>query len=80
MDYDNFLNHYELIVTDLSKQIELEKPDLKQQIDFIGKPEDDEAKMLFIYEKSKETASEFFQNSEKIIQNGNKKDINLLND
>ena len=80
LDYDNFLNHCELIVTDLRKQIELEKPDLKRQINFIGKPEDDEATMLFIYEKSKETAFEFFQNSENIIQNGNTKDINLLND
>ena len=35
--YDYFSNHYKLIAIDLSKQIELENPDLKQQINFIGK-------------------------------------------
>ena len=33
LDYE----YYKLIATDLSKQIELENPDLKQQINFIGK-------------------------------------------
>ena len=40
---------------DLSKQIELENPDLKQQINFRGKLEDDRATMFFIIEKSGET-------------------------
>ena len=39
MDYDYFSNHYKLISIDLSKRIELENPDLKQQINFIGKLE-----------------------------------------
>ena len=30
-----FSKHYKLIAIDLSKQIELENPDLKQQINFI---------------------------------------------
>ena len=30
-------NHYKLIAIDLSKQIELENPDLKQQINFVGR-------------------------------------------
>ena len=35
LDYQYFLKHYKLIAIDLSKQIELENPDLKQQINFI---------------------------------------------
>ena len=37
LDYEYFSNHYKLIAIDLSKQIKLENPDLKQQINFIGK-------------------------------------------
>ena len=37
LDYDYFSKHYKLIAIDLSRQIELENPDLKQQINFIGK-------------------------------------------
>ena len=51
LDYEYFSKHYKLIVIDLSKQIKLENPDLKQQINFIGKLEDDRATMLFINEK-----------------------------
>ena len=32
LDYEYFSKHYTLIAIDLSKQIELEKPNLKQQI------------------------------------------------
>ena len=32
LDYEYFKDHYKLIAIDLSKQIELENPDLKQQI------------------------------------------------
>ena len=39
LDYDYFSKHYKLIAIDLSKQIELENPDLKQQINFIGRLE-----------------------------------------
>ena len=35
LDYDYFKDHYQLIAIDLSKQIGLENPDLKQQINFI---------------------------------------------
>ena len=50
-DYDYFSKHYELIAIDLSQQIELENPDLRQRINFIGKLEDDKAKMFFIIGK-----------------------------
>ena len=63
---------------DLSKQIELENPDLRQQIDFIGKLEDDKATMFFIIEKSEETTVEFLQNFVSIISNGNTKTHKLL--
>ena len=60
LDYEYFLKHYKLIAIDLYKKIELENLDLRQQINFIGKLEDDKARMFFIIEKSKETTFEFF--------------------
>ena len=67
MDYECFSEHYKVIAKDLSKKIELENSDLKQQINFIGNLEDDEATMFFIMEKSEETTFEFLQNSVSII-------------
>ena len=46
LHYGYFLEHYKLIAIDLSKQTELENPDLKQ-ISFIGKLEEDEATNAF---------------------------------
>ena len=63
LDYEYFKDHYKLIATDLSKQIELENPDLKQQINFIGRLEKNNAKMFFIIEKKEETTFDFSQNS-----------------
>ena len=63
LDYEYFSKHYKLIVIDLSKQIELENPDLKQQINFIGRLEENNATMFFIIEKAEETAFKFSQNS-----------------
>ena len=37
LDYEYFSKHYKLIAIDLTKKTELENPDLKQQIGFIGK-------------------------------------------
>ena len=42
LDYDYFSNHYKLVAIDLNKQIELENSDLKQQMNFIGKLEEDD--------------------------------------
>ena len=67
LDYGYFAKHYKLIAIDLSKQIELENPDLKQQLNFIGKLEDGRVIMSFIIEKSEETTFEFSQNSVSII-------------
>ena len=40
LDYEYFKDNYKLITMDLSKQIELENPDLKQQINVIGRLEE----------------------------------------
>ena len=67
LDYEYFSEHCKLIAIDLSKQIELGNLNLKQQINFIGKIEDDRAAMFFIIVKSEKAASEFSQNSVSII-------------
>ena len=55
LDYEYFKDHCKLIAIDLSKKIELENPDLKQQINFIGRLEENNATMFFIIEKKEET-------------------------
>ena len=56
LDYEYFSKHYKLIAIDMRKQIELENPaDLKQQINFIVRLEEDNATMFSIIEKSEET-------------------------
>ena len=57
LGYEYFSKHYKLIAINLSKQIELEYSGLKEQINFIGKIEDDRT-MFFIIEKSEETTFE----------------------
>ena len=79
MDYDYFSKHYKLTAIYLSKHIELKNPDLMQQINFIGKLEEDNgATKFFIIEKSEETTSDFSQNSVRIIKNENTKDYKLV--
>ena len=67
LDHEYFSKHYKLIAIDLSKQIQLENPDLRQQNNFIGKRENNKATMFFIIEKSEETSLDFLQNSVSII-------------
>ena len=62
LDYEYFSTHYKLIAIDLSKQTELENPDLKQQINFIGKLKQN-ATIFFIIEKEEETILNFSQSS-----------------
>ena len=78
LDYEYFSKHYKLIAINLSKQIELENPDLRQQINFVGKYENDKATMFFIIEKSEETTFECLQNSVSMISNGNTKNHKLV--
>ena len=69
LDHEYFSKHYKLIAIDLSKQIKLENPDLKQQINFIRKIERNEGvTMFFIIEKSEETTEfEFTQNAATVV-------------
>ena len=67
LDYEYFKDHYQLIAIDLSKQIELENIDLKQQINFIGRLEENNAAMFFIIEKKEETTLDFSENSVVVV-------------
>ena len=67
LDYEYFKDHCKLIAIDLSKQSELENPDLKQQTNFIGRLEKDNATMFFIIEKKEETTFDFSQNSVVVV-------------
>ena len=68
LDYEYFSKHYKLIAIDLSKQIELENSDLKQQINFTGRRgRNEEATMFFITKKSEETTFEFLQNAATVL-------------
>ena len=61
LDYEYISKHYKLIAIDLRKQTELENPDLKQQINFIGRLEKNEgATMFFIIEKKRRNHFRFF--------------------
>ena len=66
LDYKYFSKHYRLIAIDLRKQTELENPDLRQQISFIGRLKEDAA-MFFIIEKKEETVFGFSQNSVTVV-------------
>ena len=68
LDYEYFSKHCKLIAIDLSKQIELENPDLKQQINFIERLMRNEgATVFFIIEKSEGTTFEFSQNAATVV-------------
>ena len=68
LDYEYFSKRYKLIAIDLSKKTELENPDLKQKINFIGKLErNEEATMFFIIKKSEKTTFEFSRNPATIV-------------
>ena len=66
LDYGYFKDHYKLIAIDLSKRTELENPDLKQQIKFIGRLEENST-MFFIIENKEETTFDFSQNSVLVV-------------
>ena len=60
LNYEYF-SKYHLIVIDLSKQVELENPDLKQQINFTGRLEENNGSMFFIIEKGKKPILIFYK-------------------
>ena len=51
LNYEYFSKHYKLFAIDLNKYIELKIPDVRQQNNFVGKLEEDEATIFFIIEK-----------------------------
>ena len=53
LDYDYFSNRYKLICNNLSKQIELENPNLKQQINFSRKPGEGKGATMFFIIKTR---------------------------
>ena len=79
LDYEYFSKHYKLIAIDLSKQIELENPDLKQQINFTGKLEDDKATMFLIMRNQKKQILNFHKTLWVSSKMETQKIINLLN-
>ena len=80
LNYEYFKDHYQLIAIDLSKQIELENPDLKQQTNFIGRLEENNATVFLIIQKKEEPT--FSQKSVDVvcIKMETEKTVNLLND
>ena len=70
LSYDYFLNHYKLILIDLTQEnISLDK----QQISFIGKLNED-ATVFFIIEETRKRTLKFSQNFGDIVKNGKRKD------
>ena len=68
LDYEYFSKHYKLIAIDLSKQIELENPYLKQHINSIGRLKRNEGRtMFFIIEKLEEITFKFSQNAATVV-------------
>ena len=66
LDYEYFLNNYQLIAVDLSKQKELDAdPRAIQQIEFIGNLPNAE-NLFFVLEQSRETTLDFFKGTAKI--------------
>ena len=65
MDCEYFSKDYKLIAIGLSKQIELENPNLKQQINFIERLERNEGATMFLSLKSQKKQ---FLNFHKILQ------------
>ena len=66
LNYEYF-SKYHLIAINLSKQIEFENSDLKQQINFTRRLEGDNSTMFFIIEKKEETTFDFSQNSVVVV-------------
>ena len=67
LDTEYFSKHYKLIAIDLSKQTESENLDLKQQINLIGRLEEDATMFFIIEKKRKKTTFDFSQNPLTIV-------------
>ena len=79
LDYEYFKEHYKLIAIDLSKQIELENKDIKQQINFIGNLERDNGAVcsLSVRKVSKQSYN-FYKIILLLYKNGTSKDDQFI--
>ena len=87
LDHEYFLKHCKSFAIELSEKTEFQNPDLKQQINFIGRLKRNEgATMFFIIEKSEEATFEFWQNAVTVVwfwvrlKMETQKIVNLLGD
>ena len=68
LDYEYFSKLYKIIAIDLSKKVESENLDLKQQINFFGRLTRNEGAIIFsIIEKSVEATLDFWQNAATVV-------------
>ena len=67
LDYQCLKDHYQLIAVDISKQKELDAdPRVIQQIEFYGMLKTN-SQVCTVLEKSKETVSEFYKGTGKVL-------------
>ena len=67
LDYGYFSTYYKLIAVEHGQEIELENLDLKKQVNFISRLNEDDATMFFITEKPEEATFKFSQNSVNVV-------------
>ena len=68
LDYKYFSKLYKIIAIDLSKKVESENLDLKQQNNFFGRLTRNEGAIIFfIIEKSVEATLDFWQNAATVV-------------
>ena len=79
LDYEYFKHHYQFIAIVLSKQTKLENLNLKQQINFIRRLEQNNATMFLIIENKEELFTKFCDCCLIYIKMETQKIVNLLN-
>ena len=67
LDYGYFSTYYKLIAVEHGQEIELENLDLKKQVNFISRLNEDDATMFFVIEKPEEATFKFSQNSVNVV-------------
>ena len=80
LHYDYFSKHYKLIAIDLSKQAELEKSDLRQQISFEKIERNKGETIFFINKNQKKQILIFRKILEPLYKMETQKIVNLLTD
>ena len=62
LHYEHFSKHYKLITIDLSKQIDLENPDLRQQYNFLGSLKMKKQQSFSLFKNQKKQLLKFYKN------------------